>query len=201
MARVGDELVRRPARKTMGFVAVFFIGCILIVVATVVPGNVKNTSQGTAALRDWNAAVIVYVGGCVAVIDFDCEETGRITVNLAAVLQNGTLQLTERLTSDDVKFRVRSRVRCRTDRFYDEDCQGQPESRQQGGFATSYSDVRRFALFATGEQRSFLDLIYDIDVAGGGRIYGSRKYGGDVFVGTSWRWECAAETLDCTFQQ
>jgi hypothetical protein len=37
---------------------------------------------------------------------------------------------------------------------------------------------------------AFLNLVYQVELEGQGRLRGNRKYDDNVFLGTTWRWSC-----------
>jgi len=191
-------------RFTVGALIAFTVGCLLITAATVVPGHIRTTAQGEATTDSWNTETVIYVGGCSSggPILVDCRTQGHIRVSLTATISGAELTLNEKLTADpQLRFRASSHIRCRVNKFYDEDCPGQPERPPGQQFTTTVDATTKMALHDTTRTRAFLDLVYQIEVEGVGPLYGSRKYRGNVFIGTSWRWTCTPGPLplQCQF--
>ena len=103
---------------------------------------------------------------------------------------------TRRCGQPNLSARVSSRIACRVSQFVDRNCDETPEYADlllHNGVAQRRTVIH---LRATGDDRQFLDLRHRMTVDGRGDVAGSYKYGGDILLGTSWRWVRADDSQE-----
>jgi hypothetical protein len=185
--------IRRLTGLARGALATFTVGCVLIATAVLFAGARKTTAQGYAQAGHWHYASSLHVGRCnrVAPLPAGCRLIGIIRFDLDVVLDGRRLRLNQRFVADSpLRFRIVADVRCRIDQFFDQDCPDNPRTVTVDEYVAATNFVSVSALQDTQGSVAFLNLVYEVEVEGVGRLRGNRKYDDKVFLGTTWRWAC-----------
>jgi hypothetical protein len=196
---------RRLTGLAGGALAIFVVGCALIAAAVLFAGAKKTTAQGYVKAGRWHYASSLHVGACnrIAPLPAGCRLVGTIRFELVAALDGHELWLDQRFVADPpLRFRVVPDVRCRIDQFSDRNCTEHPRAPALNEFLSGTHFVSVSELQDTDGSVAFLNLVYQVEIEGIGRLSGNRKYDDKVFLGTTWRWTCDDDTeggLHCQF--
>ena len=181
-----------------GALATFAVGCALIAASVLFAGAKKTTAQGYMQAGHWHHSSSLHVGACnrIAPLPAGCRLVGTIRFELDVALDGHQLRLDQRFVADPpLRFRVVPDVRCRI-------CTEHPRTTAMSEFLSATDFVSVSGLQGTHGSVAFLNLVYQVEVEGIGRLGGNRKYDDKVFLGTTWRWACDDDTgggLHCHF--
>jgi hypothetical protein len=173
----------------LGIPAAFMVGLMLLAGVVIFPGRAITTRQGNLESPTiWSHRGRIHVSHCTSGVLplHSCSGEGAVNFAFRAEMENNRLIFHGKFSSALSNLKVTPFIVCRVERPVDIDC---PEERKTNPSADDEASVE-FVFMAAHEDIAFLNLIFDIESDGMGKLTGHPAYDGHIFLGTTWRWIC-----------